>query len=180
MFLMMEKENCFYLGQITRIIGFKGEVAVYIDSDEPEKYAGLDAVFVDLHGNFVPFFVENLNNRNKSNQFNIKFQDVENAEDASRLVGCELYLPLDALPPLEGDAFYYHEIEGYEVHDEQKGFIGTIIQVVDYPGNPLFEINFNDKTILVPVRDEFISSLDRPNRRINISAPEGLIDLYLE
>jgi 16S rRNA processing protein RimM len=175
----MEKESCFYLGRVTRIIGFKGEVAVYIDSDEPEKYSELDAVFIDLHGNFVPFFVENLNNRNKSNQFNIKFQDIDNADDASRLVGCDMFLPLEALPPLEGDAFYYHEIVDFEVHDEQKGFIGTILQVLEYPGNPLFEISFNDKTLLIPVRDEFIRSLDRVNKRINISAPEGLIDIYL-
>jgi 16S rRNA processing protein RimM len=175
----MEKENCFYLGQVTRVIGFKGEVAVYIDSDEPEKYAQLDAVFIDLHGKFIPFFVEYLNNRNKSNQFNIKFQDIENADDASRLVGCEMYLPLEALPPLEGDAFYFHEIVGFEVHDEHKGFIGNILQVIEYPGNPLFEICFQDKTLLIPVRDEFIRSLERENRRIHISAPEGLIDLYL-
>jgi 16S rRNA processing protein RimM len=175
----MEKENCFYLGKITRVIGFKGEVAVFIDSDEPEKYSNMDAVFVDLNGNFIPFFIDNLSSRNKSNQFTIKFQDIDTQDDAARLVDCELYLPLDVLPPLEGNAFYFHEIVGYQVHDQAKGFVGTVLQVIDYPGNPLFEIQFKDKVLMIPVRDEFIISVDKQEKKIVTNAPEGLIDLYL-
>ncbi len=175
----MEKENCFYLGKITRVVGFKGEVAVFIDSDEPEKYADLDAVFLDMGGNLIPFFVEQLSLRNKNNQFTIKFQDTDDLESASRLQGCEMYLPLEALPPLEGDAFYFHEIAGFEVNDEEKGFIGHIHQVLDYPGNPLFEIHFKGKTLLIPVQDRFIKKLDRDQKCIYIAAPAGLIDLYM-
>ncbi len=175
----MEKEKCFYLGRVTKVVGFKGEVAVFIDSDEPEKYAQLDAVFLELGGNLIPFFVEKLSLRNKSNQFTIKFQDTDDLESASRLQGCDMYLPLEALPPLEGDAFYFHEITGYEVNDEQKGFIGHITQVLDYPGNPLFEILHNDKTLLIPVQDQFLRKLDREKKRIYIAAPDGLIDMYL-
>ncbi len=175
----MEKEKCFYLGRITKVVGFKGEVAVFIDSDEPEKYAELDAVFLEIGGNLIPFFVENLSLRNKNNQFTIKFQDTDDLESAARLQGCDMYLPLEALPPLEGDAFYFHEITGYEVNDEQKGFIGHILQVLDYPGNPLFEIQHNDKTLLIPVQDQFIRKLDRDKKCIYIAAPDGLIDMYL-
>ncbi len=175
----MEKEKCFYLGRITKVVGFKGEVAVYIDSDEPEKYAGLDAVFLDISGNLIPFFVEKLSLRNKNNQFTIKFQDTDDLDSASRLQGSDMYLPLEALPPLEGNAFYFHEVAGFEVHDEQKGFIGKILQVLDYPGNPLFEIQYNDKTLLIPVQDQFITKLDKTKKCIHISAPEGLIDMYL-
>jgi len=175
----MEKENCFYLGRITRAIGFKGEVAVFIDSDEPEKYASLDAVFLEMGGNLIPFFVDNLSFRNKNNQYTLKFQDIDSLDDASRLQGCNMYLPLEALPPLEGNAFYFHEAEGYQVQDEIKGPIGTVTQVLDYPGNPLFEILFQGKTILIPIQDQFIRKFDRDTKTIFIAAPEGLIDIYL-
>ncbi len=176
----MEKENCFYLGRITKVIGFKGEVAVFIDSDEPEKYAALDSVFLEINGNLIPYFVEKLSMRNKNNQFTIKFQDVDEIDEAARLQGCEMYLPEQALPPLQGDAFYFHEVSGWEVNDEQKGSIGHILQVLDYPGNPLFEIQFQNKTLLIPIQDQFIKKLDRENKCIYIKAPEGLIDMYLD
>ena len=175
----MEKQACFFLGKITKVIGFKGEVAVFIDSDEPENYARMESVLIEFSSGLIPFFVEYMKARNKNNQFTIKFQDIDNHEEAARLQGCELYLPLELLPKLEGNAFYFHEVEGFAVIDQKKGPIGTIIKVLDYPGNPLFEINSDGKTILIPLQDQFIEKLDRENQRIYVKAPEGLIDLYL-
>lgn len=176
----MEKEKCFYLGTVSKLVGFKGELMIFIDSDEPEKYAGLDAVFIEVNRGLIPFFIQEISARNKPNHFTVKFQDIDNEEDASRLLGCSMYLPLEALPPLEGNAFYFHEVVGFSVQDSQKGFIGHIANVLDYPGNPLFEIEWKEKTILIPVKDEFIHKLDREQKVIYITAPNGLIDLYLE
>jgi len=176
----MQKDDCFFLGSITKLFGFKGEVVIFIDSDEPEKYANLDAVFIDVSGKLIPHFIERTDLRNISNQLTVKFQDINNEEQAQHLLGHELYLPLSLLPPLKGDAFYYHEIAGYSVTDQIKGPIGKIIQVLDYPGNPIFEIEFQGKQILIPVKDEFIEKTDRENKIIYLKAPPGLIDIYLD
>ncbi len=176
----MQKDDCFFLGSITKLFGFKGEVVIFIDSDEPEKYANLDAVFVETGGKLIPYFVERTDLRNKSNQLTVKFQDINSDEQAQHLLSRDLYLPLSLLPPLTGDAFYFHEIEGYSVKDHVKGPIGKVLQVLDYPGNPLFEIEFEGKQILIPVKDEFIEKTDRENQIIYLKAPPGLIDIYLD
>ncbi len=175
----MDKDQCFFLGTINKVVGFKGEVAVYIDSDEPEKYTSIDAVFLEIKGNLIPFFIENITQRNKNNQLTIKFQDISNQEEAQGLTGCNIYLPLDVLPPLSGNTFYFHEVVDYEITDQEKGVIGKVSQVLDYPGNPLFEIKNENKTILIPVQDQFILKVNREKKTILIKAPEGLIDLYL-
>lgn len=176
----MQKDDCFFLGSITKLFGFKGDVVIFIDSDEPEKYENIDAVFIEVGGKLIPYFIERIELRNKTNQLTVKFQDINNEEQAQQLLGRELYLPLSLLPPLTGDAFYYHEIAGYSVTDQIKGSIGKITQVLDYPGNPLFEIEFQGKQILIPVKDEFIERTDRKNKIIFLKAPPGLIDIYLD
>lgn len=175
----MEKEKCFYLGVITKTLGYKGEVVIFIDADSPEHYHGMEMVLVEIHDKLVPYFIEKADARNKNNQLTLKFQDINTHDQARQLQGCELYLPLELLPPLSGNAFYFHEIKGYTVIDKHKGEIGHILQVVEYPGNPLFEIENQGRQILVPVKDEIIEKLDRENRIIHINAPEGLIDLYI-
>lgn len=174
----MRKKDCFYLGKIAKKFSFKGEVLVYLDTDEPEMYEDLESMFVEINGHLVPFFIENANlHRNKF--LRVQFEDVDSEDEADKIIGYEVYLPLTMLPKLEGDKFYYHEIIGFEVQDQRLGFIGNITGVNDSNVQALFEIDYKDTQILVPMIDEFIVKLDRENKTIHLNTPEGLVDLYI-
>ena len=41
-------------------------------------------------------------------------------------------------------------------------------------------IDRNGTEILIPMNDEFIKQVDKPNKTIHVETPEGLIDLYLK
>ena len=174
----MKKDNCFYLGRIVKKYSFKGELLAKLDTDEPELYENLDAIFIDLKGNLVPFFIEH-SQLHKSDLLRLKFEDVDNESDADALIKSELYLPLELLPKLEGNKFYYHEIIGFKVVDETFGHVGIIKGINDSTAQALFEIDRDGKEILIPMNDEFIAGVDRKNQTINIKTPEGLIDIYL-
>lgn len=174
----MRKKDCFYLGKIAKKFSFKGEVLVFLDTDEPEIYEDLESMFVEFNGQLVPFFIENASlHRNKF--LRVLFEDMNSEEDADRIIGCEVYLPLTMLPKLEGDKFYFHEIIGFEVQDQRLGFIGNITGVNDANVQTLFEIEFKGIQILVPMIDEFIIKLDKENKIIHLNTPEGLVDLYI-
>lgn len=174
----MTKEECFYLGKIVRKYSFKGELLAKLDTDEPELYTEMESVFVDFGHNLVPFFIDR-SQLHKSTLLRMKFEDVDTEEDAEDLIGAGLYLPLDLLPKLEGDKFYYHEIIGFTAVDEQFGEIGIITGINDTTAQAIFEIDREGKEILIPMIDDFISKLDRPNKKIHLNVPDGLIDLYL-
>ncbi|GAL79083.1 16S rRNA processing protein RimM [Algibacter lectus] len=91
-----------------------------------------------------------------------------------------LYLPLDLLPKLEGDKFYFHEVIGFTVEDVNFGTVGIIKAINDSTTQSLFEIDRDGIEILIPMNDEFINKVDRKNKTIIVDTPEGLIDLYLE
>ena len=175
----MKKEDCFYLGKIVRKYSFKGEGLAKLDTDEPELYKELDSIFIDLRGNLVPFFIEHAQ-MHKSELLRIKFEDVETEDDADALLKSELYLPLELLPELDDDKFYYHEVIGYIVEDIHFGEVGVIKGINDSTAQALFEIDRQGLEILIPMNDHFIKKVDKINKRITIEAPEGLIDLYLE
>jgi 16S rRNA processing protein RimM len=175
----MQKKDCFYLGKIVKKYSFKGELLVKLDTDEPEIYDNLDAIFVELKNNLVPFFIER-SQLHKSQLLRIKFEDVNSEEDADALMKSNLYLPLELLPKLEGDKFYFHEVIGFTVIDVNFGEVGIIKTINDSTAQALFEIDRDGIEILIPMNDDFIKKLDRDNKTIHVETPEGLIDLYLE
>ncbi|WBL22698.1 MULTISPECIES: ribosome maturation factor RimM [unclassified Zunongwangia] len=174
----MTKEECFYLGKIVSKYSFKGELLIKLDTDEPELYTEMESVFVEYNDNLVPFFIEK-SSLHKSTLLRAKIEDIDTEDDADDMIGCELYLPLTFLPELDEDQFYYHEIIGFKVIDAKHGDIGIITSINDSTAQALFEIKKDDKEILIPMNDEFIEKIDKPNQTINVTTPEGLIDLYL-
>ncbi|WP_445721444.1 ribosome maturation factor RimM [Flavobacterium sp.] len=175
----MHKKDCFYLGKIARKFSFKGEVLIFLDTDEPELYQNLESVFVELNKTLVPFFIEK-RAIHKDKFLRVRFEDVENEADADAIMNCEVYLPLSMLPKLSGNKFYYHEIIGFKVEDLRLGNIGIMKGVNDSNAQPLFEITNGEIEILVPMIDDFIIKIDRSNKKVILDTPEGLVDLYLE
>ena len=174
----MKKDDCFYLGRIIKKYSFKGEVLVKLDTDQPELYEHLDAIFVDLRNNLIPFFIEH-SQLHKSELLRIKFEDVDNEPDAEAILKSDLYLPLNLLPKLEGNKFYYHEVIGFTVKDKNYGDVGIITSINDSTAQALFEIQHKGKEVLIPMNDEFILNVDRETKTILVETPEGLINLYL-
>lgn len=172
----MQKEDCFYLGKIVKKYSFKGEVVLKLDTDEPDIYENLDAIFLDLGKNLLPFFIES-SLLQKGNEMRIRFEDVENESDADAILKTDVYLPINLLPKLTGDKFYFHEIIGFMLEDVNYGEVGIISSVNDKTAQDLFVIEKEDGEILIPMIDDFIKKIDRKNKKVIVETPEGLIEM---
>ena len=108
------------------------------------------------------------------------FQDLKTLEAANQLVGISVYLPLDLLPEKDGNDFYSHEVVDFLVVDEEKGELGKVQEIIEYPTQSLIQILINGKEVLIPIHDDIIQDVNREEKKIYINAPNGLIDMYLE
>lgn len=174
----MRKEDCFYLGKIAKKFSFKGEVLIYLDTDEPELYEDMESIFVEFNKNLVPFFIEN-SSLHKNDFLRVKFEDVDSEADADEIINCEVYLPISMLPKLEGNKFYFHEVIGFEIEDQRLGIFGKIVSINDTSAQPLFEVINGNVEILVPMIDQFLVKIDRDHKKVIMNLPEGLVEMYL-
>ena len=172
----MKKSDCFYLGRVTKKYSFKGEVIVKLDTDEPEIYQNLNAVFIDLGKDLLPFFIEKISFQ-RGSELRVRFEDVNTEQDADAILKKEVYLPLDLLPKLSGDKFYFHEIIGFSLLDVNYGTIGTIESINDSTAQALFIVSDGEDEILVPMVKDFIKKIDRKKREVLVETPEGLIEM---
>ena len=174
----MKKTDCFQLGYIAKLHGFKGEVSLFLDVTEPERYASLDAFYIDINNQLIPFFVESIKLKNKGFAA-VRLEGVSTEDQARELLRKSVYLPSQILEDLDDKHFYDHEVIGFEVIDANHGKIGQIDDVIDLSANPLLQIVEGKREILVPLLPGLVQKVDRKNRTLHIEAPEGLIGLYL-
>ena len=173
----MLKEDCFFLGTIVGKYSFKGEILAKLDADQPESYLNIQSILVDTPQGLVPYFI-NRSLLHKSSLLRIKFEGVDSESEAEALLKKDLFLPLEMLPPLSGNQFYYHELTGFYAIDQFDAPIGTVKTVNDSGPQPLFVIDADGTEILIPVHDNFIHHLDRKEKKIHLNLPEGLLDIF--
>ena len=173
----MTKEECFYLGRVAKTHGIKGEITIKLDVDDPSAYHNMKFFLLEINKVLTPFFVEKI--VNSGDKLFVTIQDVKTVEAASALTGKEVYLPLELLPKLSGKQFYYHEVKGFLLIDSEKGELGPINDVLEYPTQAILQVFRDEKEILIPVLDQVIQKVDRKSQKLYIKAPEGLIDMYL-
>ena len=173
----MLKEDCFFLGTIVGKYSFKGEVLIKLETDSPKSYLDLEAVLVNNPQGLVPFFI-NSAQLHKTTLLRVKFEGVSNETEADQLIKKKVFLPLDQLPKLEGNRFYYHEIKDFIAIDQFEKKIGVLKSVNDSGPQALFMIDNNGTEILIPVHDNFITKLNREEKRIYLNLPDGLLEIF--
>lgn len=174
----MTKDKCFYVGKIVKTHGIKGEVTLRIDNEDFDEIEELDYFLLEINDKLIPFFIENITFH--SNKSFVLFQDLKTLEAASQLVGVTAYLPLELLPERSGNDFYSYEVVGFIVVDEEKGELGKVQEIIEYPTQSLIQVIKEGKEILIPIHDDILKDVNREEKKIYIKAPVGLIDMYLE
>jgi 16S rRNA processing protein RimM len=174
----MNKDQCFELGVVVKSHGLNGEVSIKLDTDYPEAYDEMESVLLEQKGRLIPFFIESYS-RNREFAI-VKFEDINSREQADTLKGCRLFLPDEDLPELPDDQFYFHEVKGYTIVDEQEGTLGVIREIYDVTAQALIAMDWKGKEVLIPINDDIVGRIDRDKQELHVNLPGGLLDLYLE
>ena len=176
-FLIMKKEDCYFLGTITRTHGLQGNVVLKLDTDQPEMYNKLESIFVEVNGLLVPFFVE----KQSWSKGDTKIISFKNSSEAlvNQSLGKGVYLPLSTLPPLTGKKFYYHEVVGFEIREEDGKTCGNIVSINDQTAQNYFILDLAGKEIIIPIIKDWILEVNREEKFIQMFLPEGLMDVFL-
>ncbi len=170
----MKKEECFFLGTISRKHGYKGELNIKLDISSSSFLEDVDYLFIDIDNQLVPYFLTSLRFK-KSMLALVKFEDISSEEEAKSMIGKEIYLPLTFSPEQEDlDSQYVN----FLAIDYTHGPLGKIIDVQKNSAQSLFVINYQQKEILIPIVDNYIQSVDVQKKEIVLRTPDGLLTLF--
>lgn len=183
---MAESEAWLEIGKIVAPQGLKGEVRVYPNSDFPERFEEPGKRWLLRPGAKEPEVIELLSGRylNGKGLYVIKFAGVTNCDQAEQLRDSRLLIPESDRPQLEEDEFHVRDLLDLQVFDQaSQQTIGVVVDVLS-AGNDLLQVKLHassesnqDETVLIPFVKAIVPIVDLQQGRIEITPPEGLLEL---
>lgn len=163
------------IGKIVDTFGYKGMVKVLPLTDFPERFKELDRVKL-VHNEKV-LDVEVETTRPHNNLFLVKFKGIESKEEAIKYKSALLKVPEEETYTLPEGYYYHYQLKGMDVHDEKRGYLGKLTDILETGANDVYVVNTEKYgEILIPAIKQVIKSVDVENKIMQVELLEGLID----
>lgn len=165
------------VGKIVNTHSLKGEVKVISSTDFEEERFKKGSKLLITRGNQLIREVVVQSYRNHKNFLLVKFEGIDSVEEAEKLKNLQIKIDSDEVGELEENEFYFHQIIGCEVFDENDKNLGEIIDILTPGANDVWVIKGEEgKEILIPYIEDVVKQIDITNKKVNIEVMEGLID----
>ena len=157
--------------------GNRGELTASSLSSRPERFSSLTSVTLsggDSHLADVSFDIEEV--WDHAGTLIFKFAGVDSINDAEKLRGAEVRIPLAERVELEPGEFFHSDLVGFDLCDRATGRrIGKVTGWEEFGGPALLEID--DGRMLVPFVKAICTEVQLEAKIIRVDLPEGLEEI---
>jgi len=183
------------LAHLLRPQGRKGEVLAELFTDFPEHFESRRRVFLAAPGfegeesaarsaDVVAFWMPVGKNEGR---IVLQFAGIDTISDAESIAGKDVLVPREERLPLDEESVYISELIGCTVYDRAKA-VG-VVEDVQFPMSadggrrldeapPLLAVtSLEGDEILIPFAKAFLVSVDTEAKRIEMTLPEGLVEV---
>ena len=172
----MEESRLIPVGKIARTHGVRGLVKILPYGESLALQGAGEKVFLAGSLKETPETLTIVSAKNQGKILLVQFQDLTSVDEAKGIVGREVLLPEDRLPPTQDDEYYHYQLIGLEVVTKRGDRIGVLRGIIETGGNDVYSIDRNGREFLVPAIEGVIEDVDLQQNRMVIDPPEGLMD----
>ncbi len=162
------------IGKIRRPHGLSGDVLVELYTDFPDRLKLKTVVYAgETH---LPLTIHRM--RSHNNGILLAFDGFITPEQVGRFRNQILYIvKTDALELPVGE-FYFHELLGLSVSDENGEFLGKVTEILQTGANDVYVVtNDAGREILLPAIPEIILNVDLDLKTIKVHLLPGLVEV---
>jgi len=156
--------------------GADGEIKLRIDTGREEVCLSSAFLFIDIDGSKVPFAIEDMR---RTRDLLVSFAGVKDNSMASKFVGREVFLPSDQVVEdvieIPSSLEFIH-LTGMTIYSSGEP-IGVIEEVREFPQQEMAIVTYRESQILIPLNMDLIASIDENEKRVEMTLPDGLLDM---
>jgi 16S rRNA processing protein RimM len=164
------------IGRVGRAHGVRGEVAVDVRTDDPERRFAAGARLQTDPAAAGPLTV--VSTRPHQGRLLVRFDEVRdrNAADGLRGVLLTAEVAEEDRPP-DPEEFYDHQLVGLQVQDEGGDVVGEVAEVLHHPAHEVLVVRRDEgPDALVPFVAALVPDVDVEGGRVTVADRPGLLD----
>lgn len=162
------------VGKIVGTHGLRGDLKVRLSSDEADILLAANQVTLHLPTGERLTATPVRQSLHKG-QVLLRLQDYESINQVEHMIGGQVLLPEEMLPDLEEDEYYWAQLKGLQVVDQQQGVIGKLHQMFSTAAHDTYVVTGEYGEVLIPAVGQFILEIDLEKRVMHVDLPDGLI-----
>ena len=156
-------EEMIVLGKIVSVHGIRGEVKVYSFTDPLDNL--LDYRRWTLKRGNVVRQAELVQGRVQGNVLVAKLKGLDDREIARTFAEFEILVPRSELPVLDDGEFYWSQLEGLKVIDQNGQLFGILDHMLETGANDVMVVkpcagSLDDRERLLPYTDQCVQAVD--------------------
>ena len=161
------------LGQIGKVHGIKGWLKLNSFTTPPENILDYSQFFAEIEEAWHMLEIDQ--HKQQANGLIILFRGYDDPEVAKKLTGIELTVNSEDLPSLEAGSFYWHELEGMEVINEEGQLFGKLERLLETGANDVLVVqptgeSIDERERLIPyIKEEVIKKIDTMTGKILVN-----------
>lgn len=162
------------VAQVLHAHGTSGELMIYPYLNDLSYYQRLREVALrDRERHYTARHVSRV--RQAGERFLFQLAGISSIEAVQPLVGCEICVPRQDLPPPNPGEFYWFDLEGLAVLTEAGECLGRVMDFFPTGSNEVLVIRDGEREVLLPFIKDVILSVDEAQGCIRVRMLPGLM-----
>jgi 16S rRNA processing protein RimM len=163
------------IGTVVSKHGYKGDIKINISSFNLNTFPDLAHLFIELDGSYIPFSINEIRSFSK-NILIVKLKEINSEKEVDEIIHKNIYVDSTKIESKKDSGFFYDDLINFNVFkDSQK--IGTVESInTDLP-QPVFEVKYDSRLVLIPIHQDLIKEIDKENNIIHLDIPDGLLEI---
>lgn len=164
----------FEIGQIVNTFGIKGMVKIKPFTENLEQFEELERIYIKNKKSKKEYKIQEV--KYHKQMVLIKFEGVENPEEADLLRGSYVLINRKDAKPLEEGTYYIVDLLGLEVYTDENILLGKVEDIYNTGSKDIYVVKDNlGKQVLLPGIEDVIKKVDLENKKIIVHIIPGLM-----
>lgn len=162
----MNKTDYVMVGKIASTYGVQGWLKVVSYTEMPYSIAEYKPWYIEESGSYKPIDVTDVREYGKG--IIVKFKGYDNPEKAKVLTGKKIAILRSKLPALDKDEYYWSDLEGLTVINQNGENLGQIIYIIETGSNDVLVVKGETEHAIPYLPNDVIKSIDLVNKIMHV------------